>query len=277
MYSMRQKKIKGERLETENFNENTSEHLHRYALASFLSENKVVLDIACGEGYGSNLIARKAKQVVGVDIDVVTIGLAQKKYTAPNLEFKVGSAAEIPCNDKFFDMVFSFETLEHHDKHTQMMQEIKRVLKPSGICIVSTPDKLVYSDKKKYQNPFHIKELYKEEFRTLMAVHFKNVVFLKQRFIAGSLITPDIFSKTTLTGFEGNFNKIERIETLEAEYLIGVASDENIPLFETSIFIDEDFAKNKVIEFQQNSLRYKLGNTILKPVKYFKKSFLGKS
>src|SRR5687767_13069224 len=124
---MRQKQIKGERLETENFNENTSEHLHRYALASFLSENKVVLDIACGEGYGSNLIARKAKQVVGVDIDVATIGLAQKKYIVPNLEFKVGSAAEIPCNDKFFDMVFSFETLEHHDKHTEMMQEIKRV------------------------------------------------------------------------------------------------------------------------------------------------------
>lgn len=90
--------------------------------------------------------------------------MAKEKYKAHNLEYKVGQADKIPYKSNFFDVVVSFETLEHHDKHIEMMEEIKIVLKQGGICIISTPDKLVYSDKKNYQNPFHVKELYKEDF-----------------------------------------------------------------------------------------------------------------
>jgi len=62
------------------------------------------------------------------------------------------------------DLVVSFETIEHHDEHEQMLAEVKRVLKPDGMAIISSPDKAIYTDKPEYHNSFHVKELYREEF-----------------------------------------------------------------------------------------------------------------
>lgn len=265
------KKNLGERLETGQFNENTSEHLHRYAIASDLCANKVVLDIASGEGYGSILLAKKAKSVAGVDIDEATILLAKEKYKANNLEYKVGSADNIPYNDGSFDIVVSFETLEHHDKHTEMMQEIRRVLKPGGICLISTPDKHVYSDKKNYQNPFHVKELYKEEFRSLLKRNFAKVVILKQQFFSGSLIIPEGSSDNNLDIFQGDFDSVVRNNDIEAEYLVGIASDNDVVFKGASIFLDANFVENKILQFQNSSRRYKIGKLMLSPFRIFKK------
>jgi 2-polyprenyl-3-methyl-5-hydroxy-6-metoxy-1,4-benzoquinol methylase len=63
--------------------------------------------------------------------------------------------------------VVSFETLEHHDKHDEMFLEIKRILRPGGLLLMSTPEKLFYTDLPNVQNEFHVKELYLEEFRDL--------------------------------------------------------------------------------------------------------------
>jgi 2-polyprenyl-3-methyl-5-hydroxy-6-metoxy-1,4-benzoquinol methylase len=267
---MNSQKATGERLLSDQFNENTSEHLHRYAMAREFSIDKIVLDIASGEGYGSNLLAKIAHRVIGVDIDQETVELAKQKYKGSNLEYKVGNAANIPCENEFFDVVVSFETLEHHDKHTEMMLEIKRVLKSSGLCIISTPDKLIYSDKKNKQNPFHVKELYKDEFKTLLSAHFKNVVILKQLFFCGSMLLPENFTEHSFTNFEGDFNKIDKTKEIEAEYLIALASDTDITLPGRSTFIDKDFALNKMHEFQNSSIRYKLGKFILSPFNFFK-------
>ena len=118
------------------------EHLHRYALALELSKGKNVLDIASGEGYGSYLLSMLAKSVVGVDISKEAILHSSMKYIKSNLTFLCGSADRIPCESHSFDLVVSFETIEHHDKHEEMLQEIKRVLKPDGILILSSPEKL---------------------------------------------------------------------------------------------------------------------------------------
>ena len=120
----------GERLETFIQNENTNEHLHRYAQCLELVTGKVILDIACGEGYGSNLLADEAVNVTGVDIDGETITKAAAKYKKNNLNFLKGTADKIPCSDGVFDVVVSFETIEHHNKHDEMMLEVRRVLKP---------------------------------------------------------------------------------------------------------------------------------------------------
>ncbi len=263
-------KILGERLEAGQFNENTSEHLHRYALATSLCEGKIVLDIACGDGYGSNMLARYAKFVTGVDIDEPTIALAKEKYKLPNLEYKTGRADKIPCEDNYFDILISFETLEHHDKHNEMMGEIKRVLKPGGVCLISTPDKLVYSDKKNYSNPFHVKELYKDEFYALLKKHFTKVTIFKQQFFSGSIITPEIAEKNELDIYKGDFNSFEKGKEIEAEYLLAVASDNDFVFTGSSIFIDPDFGKNKILQFQNSSLRYKIGNLLLSPIKYLR-------
>ena len=94
----------GERLETNISNETMLEHLHRYAIAQELVKGKKVLDIACGEGYGVNLLAKQAGHATGVDNDEETIRKAKKKYKAGNITFKTGSALQIPAENNCFEI-----------------------------------------------------------------------------------------------------------------------------------------------------------------------------
>jgi ubiquinone/menaquinone biosynthesis C-methylase UbiE len=108
------------------------EHWHRYLYASNFVKNRVVLDIACGEGYGSYLLSKQAKSVVGVDIDSMTIEYAKNNYITSNLSFITGSASKIPISDHHcFDIIVSFETIEHLSEEDQFefLSEIKRLLK----------------------------------------------------------------------------------------------------------------------------------------------------
>ncbi len=183
-----QKNWTGERLETFITNETMTEHLHRYALAMEFIAGKKVLDIACGEGYGTNLMAKKALHVTGVDIDNTSIENAKKKYTAGNIVFATGSVLKIPAPNNSFDVITCFETLEHISEQEEMLAELKRVLSPSGILLISTPDKKNYSDKTGYKNPFHKKELYEQEFKKLVSSYFPNTCFYRQNSYSGSMI-----------------------------------------------------------------------------------------
>src|SRR5437763_14770065 len=107
----------GERLETYINNEIMVEHLHRYAVADELVKNKKVLDLACGEGYGSFLMATKAHSVTGIDNNSIVIKNASEKYKRTNLEFIEGQAEKLPFEDHSYDLVVSFETLEHLENH----------------------------------------------------------------------------------------------------------------------------------------------------------------
>src|SRR5690348_13511788 len=89
------------------------EHMHRYVAARLLVQGKRVLDIACGEGYGSDLLSEAAASVVGVDIDEAAISHARQAYVRPNLKFLRGDAVAIPLGDSSVDVVVSFETIEH--------------------------------------------------------------------------------------------------------------------------------------------------------------------
>jgi 2-polyprenyl-3-methyl-5-hydroxy-6-metoxy-1,4-benzoquinol methylase len=166
------------------------EHLHRYAFACELAAGKTVLDIACGEGYGSAMLARVAKHVIGVDIAREVIEHAASKYRRKNLEFRIGSCAAIPVADSSVDLVVSFETIEHHDQHEAMMAEIKRVLTPNGVLIMSSPDKYEYSVAPNYRNPFHVKELFRYEFERLIKAYFRHMAIYGQRVVYGSAIFP---------------------------------------------------------------------------------------
>ena len=144
------------------------EHLHRYAYATQFVRNKRVLDLACGEGYGSYLLARTAESVVGIDIDENAIKHARNKYIKQNLEFKVGSITEVPiAGEHLFDVAVCFEALEHIEDHQKLLSEVKRLLTADGVFIVSTPNKTVYTDEPQFNNPFHVHELYFDEFREL--------------------------------------------------------------------------------------------------------------
>lgn len=181
------------------------EHLHRYAAAQVFCTDKVVLDIASGEGYGAALLSGSAKTVIGVDIDSASVGHAQEKYVdQDNLQFKVGSCAQIPVPTDSIEVVTSFETIEHHDQHEEMMQEIRRVLKPEGMLIISSPNKLTYSDEPNYHNDYHVKELYYQELDALLGQYFQHVCIYGQRIASASFLTPleEIFcDNSALTSF----------------------------------------------------------------------------
>jgi glycosyltransferase involved in cell wall biosynthesis/SAM-dependent methyltransferase len=235
------------------------EHMHRYIYALGYAKGKTVLDIASGEGYGAALLASQAAFVTGVDIAEDAVAHAQRKYHLPNLEFRLGSCSKVPLLDTTVDLVVSFETIEHHDEHEQMLAEIKRVLKPDGIVIISSPDKAIYTDKPDYHNPFHVKELYRDEFETLFRIHFKNVVGLGQKVMFGSGILP--YDEGTLTTFTSvDLGSTEsRPGLVEAMYNLIIASDAEIPAAVAS-FLDVGIEASETVKIWKAAVAQRDGD-----------------
>jgi SAM-dependent methyltransferase len=205
------------------------------------------LDIASGEGYGSAILAEKAEKVFGVDISLDAITHAKGRYKFDNLSFKVGDCIDIPLSNSIVDLVVSFETLEHVEQQNEMLREIKRVMKPDGIIIISTPDKFNYSIKNSYSNPFHKKELLKNEFVELLQGFFKNITILGQRIVYGSNLTTESQS----TPYFSYFLKDGTLETTagvkDPTYLIILASDGVLPSIRSSFF-EQPINESEIIQ-----------------------------
>jgi SAM-dependent methyltransferase len=234
------------------------EHLHRYAWASTLAKGKSVLDLASGEGYGSNMLSAEASVVVGIEIDEQAVRHAAAKYLRPNLKFIQGSITRIPLEEKSFDLIVCFEAIEHIEEHEQLLCEVKRLLKPDGLLLVSTPNKTVYSHPEAEHNPFHVKELTFDEFNGLLSRHFAQVRFLGQSVVPGSDIWPIGSADGVLVQAfpvergESEFKVIQGDQRV-ATYFIGIASDsaDRLPQ-EGSILIDHS---NELVEGKNREIR----------------------
>lgn len=218
------------------------EHLHRYHSILPLVRDKAVLDIACGEGYGAALLAKTAKNVVGVDISRECIDHATKTYFAqyPNIRFLEGDVEHIPAADNAFDVVVSFETIEHVSEEGQQrfLAEVKRVLKKNGLFIVSTPDKENYSDRYAHDNPFHVHELTRTGFVQLIAGYFNNAQLMEQGFDIVSSITPADYSALEQVRL---IHWQEKPQPKKRKYLVAIASDEPVAANNVgSVVLDTD-------------------------------------
>ncbi len=169
-----------------------AEHYERYKFVTAYTENKVVLDMACGSGYGSNYIARKgARRVVGADKESTAVEEAKKQYVAPNVEYRTMDAEQVNFPNESFDMAVSFETIEHIEHPEIFLEKLKSVVKKGGVCIFSTPNRNIsnpgtsLSDKP--VNPFHVREYALEEFLDL----------LKKYFVVEEVYSQGIYTKTT--------------------------------------------------------------------------------
>jgi SAM-dependent methyltransferase len=178
----------GERFTPECVREIRYEHFHRYAFARELVAGRRVLDAACGEGYGSVLLAASATAVTGVDRSEESIAHAHSRYQAANLDFQAADCMDLPYADDHFDCVVSFETLEHLADHDRLMREFRRVLQPDGFLLLSSPDKAVYSEKQQNRNEFHVRELYRDELENLLGEHFPAYRLYGQKLLFQSAI-----------------------------------------------------------------------------------------
>lgn len=271
------KKSTGERLEFYDFSDVTVEHLHRYAIANDFVSGKVVLDIASGEGYGSYILSKNALEVIGVDIDIDSVENAKEKYLKKNLKFVVGSADNIPVESDSIDVVVSFETIEHHDKHEEMFLEIKRVLKQDGILIMSSPDKKYYSEIPQFKNKFHVKELYFHEFELLTKKYFNSARFYVQKAYNMNSIVSNLCDFNNMILYSGNHYEIKVKENTHL-YILTIASDSNFKDLPTSIFNGIEISNIKIKEHiiaNSNKIKltnsYRLGNLIIKPFFLLKK------
>ncbi|HYI94504.1 MAG TPA: methyltransferase domain-containing protein [Bryobacteraceae bacterium] len=154
-----------------------NEHYARYAYATRFSKGAAVLDAGCGTGYGSHALSSDALRVVGIDLSEEATRYAADHYPALNQRWLTGSCTELPFGDATFDTVVAFEVIEHLHDWPKLLIEAKRVLKPQGVFMVSTPNKIVYSETRgdAGPNPFHEHEFEYTEFRAALTAFFPYV------------------------------------------------------------------------------------------------------
>lgn len=155
----------GKKFITDYPDENWPLEKYYFALKKVKSTDRVI-DAACGRGYGSFLLAQKAKEVIGLDIDEPSLSDAIADFKLNNLKFLKGNVAKLDFDDNSFDVFVSIETIEHLNEQDQnkFLMEIKRVLKPNGVLILSTPDHYVALKQGIIYGDFHEKEFIKKEF-----------------------------------------------------------------------------------------------------------------
>lgn len=253
--------VTGERFMPDYPGDWSPEHYHRYFLARELVEGKRVLDIASGEGYGSAILAQLAKHVTGVDISQEAVDAARDKYQKNNLDYVCGSVTAIPLPDHSVDMVVSFETIEHLTEQTEMLAEIRRVLIPEGILVISSPDKLTYSDIPGYHNEFHVKELYEDEFVALLQGFFPQIRLYRQNLEYGSLVSSETENRFTYVEQDGNtFSSHQGLP--QGKYIIAVAGSDQLPTLPNSLLkypveVSEAVAiRQQHVERQQKEIEF---------------------
>ncbi len=218
----------GERFVPNINNDNLAiEHMQRYLSIRKIVADKTVLDAACGEGYGSSILADTAGKVIGVDISADAVKNAGNRYSEKaNLSFVTGDISSMQSiEDNSIDVVVSFETIEHVDETVQLhfLQEIKRVLKHDGILVMSTPNRYVYSELFHYRNEFHKKEFSIEEFEQFLHLFFGNIRLFMQSFEIAGLITENGEAEVM-----DSFHLHKHYVREKSKYIIALAGDTDL-------------------------------------------------
>ena len=250
----------GERLTSALTGQTQIEHYHRYLFARTLCRDLDVLDVASGEGYGAAQLAQVARQVLGLEFAGATVRNAAANFPRPNLRFIQGDARALPFAEASLDVVTSFETIEHFDRQQNFVAEVRRVLRPDGCFIVSTPDRDVYSPPGSPPNPFHVREFDRAEFLELLHRHFRYISLIRQRpmLVSGlfpeepASIAPLIFERT------GDDNFLSDTALPKAPYLIAIASELAPRLAPVSLLVERsivDAARFAGMEAEMECLR----------------------
>jgi len=151
-------------------------HAFAYVQASTFAEGKTVLDLGCNTGYGTSLLSKIAKKVVGVDVSKEAISAAKKDYGSLGIDFRVIDGKQMPFDDDEFDVIMCCQVIEHIVDYDIFLEELKRVLSPTGVAVFTTPNSLIRLDPgMKPWNKFHVHEFDHSELQKLLMAHFSAV------------------------------------------------------------------------------------------------------
>jgi SAM-dependent methyltransferase len=205
------------------------EHASRYEFASKFVEEKKVLDIACGSGYGAEILLKgNPKKIVGADLNEDSLKNCKNKYANSKVEFIKKNAENFDFEEKF-DVIISFETIEHLNFPEKLLECVRKAMIPGGIFIISTPNRNFFAPgsnlKDKPRNKFHIFEYNKTEFEKVLTSHFDGVEFYAQE-------------QSMKKGFDKYSKKIFKIKnTIASVFSKNVAMVEKIKLRKEPAYI----------------------------------------
>lgn len=190
------------------------QHIGRYLFASSYVCGKTVLDAACGSGYGTAILAQRAYRVVGIDISKEAVAYCKQYYQSDNTQFVNMDCTNLAFPKESFDLIVSFETLEHVKKVERFVQELHRVLKPDGQLIISTPNRDIYAlYNKNRKNEYHTREFDENGFQELIEPHFEIKKIFGQRYFSKKdipLLIPYTSSQIP-TGPDGILRRLVRV------------------------------------------------------------------
>src|SRR2546422_2068628 len=151
-------------------------HLSAYKEAVKRAVQKKVLEIGCNTGYGTKLISNVCSKIVGVDLSASALKVAAERYSGENIEYLLIDGLTLPFADAQFDLIISFQVIEHISNYDTYLSELRRVLSPSGMVIFTTPNARVRLDPgMKPWNEFHVREFSADELGQLLRDWFPRV------------------------------------------------------------------------------------------------------
>lgn len=212
--------------------ERSHRYLHRYLFAQQFCRGKRILDIASHEGSGTRLLSDVAQSAVGVDISPTATDRATQRYGREGLEYQTGDCLAIPARDDDFDVVVSFGTIEHKTPPDEFLAEVRRVLRPDGILVMSSPDCDSHPPGNQETTRPDLQELDASGFRTRITREFQRAVFADHKASSVSLMAPNEGSARRITSFiQSADGQIERHHAIaKALCVICVASNGDLPV-----------------------------------------------
>lgn len=212
-------------------------HLNRYAMAKSFCQNKRVLDAACGAGYGSFLLKKwGAETVVGLDIDEQTIEKANKVFGSSGIDFQCHTVEKLPFPDFSFDLIVSFETIEHLDHPEEFLKEIRRVLKPGGVIIISCPNDPYYYREDEVSNPFHKRKYTWFDFKELVEEYLGNNVDYFLAFAVNGFMNMPI-SRSTEPSDAMSANMLEMMNYVECSSSLCVKQERYLNHWNSNYYV----------------------------------------
>lgn len=211
-----------------------AEHVARYAFATRLAHGRRVLDLGCGTGYGTGDLARVASSAVGIDLAPEAVGYATRHF--PSARFLEGSASAVPFPPASFDLVTAFEVIEHLRDWRALLAEARRVLKPNGLLLVSTPNKRYYAESRADSgpNPFHEHEFEFTEFKTALGESFPHVEILFQDRVEAFAF----YDGTQTSGTQAELARPSG-DPETANFFIGICSCAPLPELSSFLFVPQ--------------------------------------